>query len=96
MSLAHIILALAVQSLVGISTGDWWVGAALAIGIFVGREHAQAEYRWIEAFGQQRRAQMPWWGGFDPRVWHKVDAWLDFLLPFLAVILAAIAVGGSL
>lgn len=27
--------------------------------IFIGREHAQAEYRWIETFGSHRRAYLP-------------------------------------
>jgi len=28
---------------------------------------------------------MPWWGGFDPRVWRKLDAWLDWVAPLAAV-----------
>ena len=31
-------------------------------------------------FGQGRRANMPWWGGFDPRVW-ELGSVLDFLVP---------------
>lgn len=59
--------------------------AAMGIGIFVGREHAQAEYRWIEKYGDGKRANMPWYGGFVPSVWNLGSA-LDVLLPILAAL----------
>jgi hypothetical protein len=40
----HAIVA-AAQAGWGYATGDWWAGAAIGIAIFIGREHAQAEYR---------------------------------------------------
>lgn len=89
MTVGHIIIALAVQALVGLTTGDWWAGAAWGAGFYVGRELAQAEYRWIETYGQGRRANMPRWGAFDPRVWRKLDSWLDWALPAAAVVLVA-------
>lgn len=90
MILAHALLALALQASLGLSTGNWWAGAALGAGLFLGREHAQAEYRWIAAYTPDgRRASMPWWGGFDPRVWRKLDAWADWLLPLVAVVALA-------
>lgn len=55
----------------------------LAPAFFAGREHAQAEYRWIEKFGQGKRANMPEWGGFDPRVWDTHSLWWNLSLPFL-------------
>jgi len=49
---------------------------------YVGREHAQAEYRWIAEFGHGKRSNMPWWGGFDYRAWDAVSM-LDWLAPAL-------------
>lgn len=57
------------------------VGCGFGAGFFVGREHDQAEYRWIETFGKGRRSNMPWWGGLDPRVWGELDCWMDWVLP---------------
>jgi hypothetical protein len=77
-----------IQLLVAVLTAGWWIGAAAAAGLFVGREFTQAEYRWIERFGGGRRANTPWWGGFDRRLWdrHSLAGWI---VPLTAV--AAIA-----
>lgn len=80
----HIILALAVQALVGRFTGNWWAGAALASAYFLGREVTQAEYRWIELYGHGLRANMPWWAPFDLRVWRRLDQWIDWIGPVVA------------
>lgn len=80
----HALVALAIQLAVGLKTRNWWAGAALACGYFIGREVAQAEYRWIEQFGSGRRANMPWWGVFDLRVWTKADQWADWIGPVVA------------
>lgn len=90
MAIEHLIIALVIQLLVGLLTGNWWAGAALSAGIFIGREHAQAEYRWIEKFGSYRRAYMPWWGGLDRRVWDVHSWWWNLLLPIIGVALVAI------
>lgn len=81
--LEHTLIALAVQLVVGLTTRNWWAGAALASAYFVGREIAQAEYRWIETLGHGLRADMPWWGPFDPRVWPKADQWVDWIGPVI-------------
>ena len=94
MTWGHIIAALAAQVLIGVLTGNWWAGACFGAAFFVGREITQAEYRWIENFGQGRRANMPWWGPFDRRVWTKVDQWLDWVGPVLAVTGVGVAIGG--
>jgi hypothetical protein len=65
-------------------------GAVAASAWAISREITQAEYRWIELYGNHRRANMPWWGGLDMRVWQKVDPWLDWLLPTLMVVAIAI------
>jgi hypothetical protein len=80
----HIAAALLLQAIVGLATGNWWAGTALASAYFVGREVAQAEYRWIEIYGAGLRSNMPWWGPFDLRVWNKLDQWLDWLGPVIA------------
>ena len=85
----HAAMAAAVQAIAGYFTGDWATGAALACIWFIAREHTQAEYRWIEKFGWDYEAEghlrrnMPWWGGFDPRVWNTASV-LDWLIPVLA------------
>jgi hypothetical protein len=82
--LSHIVIALMIQAAVktGLRT-SWWAGAAAASCWAVSREITQAEYRWIEEFGSGLRANMPWWGGLDPKVWHG-DAFFDWLGPSLA------------
>ncbi|WP_159982110.1 MULTISPECIES: hypothetical protein [unclassified Novosphingobium] len=87
----HIVLALAIQAAVGFLTGNWWAGAGLASAYFIGREAAQAEYRWIELYGEGLRANMPWWGPFDLRVWTKLDQLVDCLGPL--VVTCALALG---
>lgn len=77
----HIVLAVLIQLVVRFISGSWAVGAAAACAWFISRELTQAEYRWIEQFGDGLRANMPWWGGLDLRVWQKADQWLDWIVP---------------
>lgn len=80
----HALVALTVQIAVGLTTRNWWAGALLACGYFIGRELAQAEYRWIEQFGAGLRANAPWWAAFDSRVWTRADQFADVIGPILA------------
>ena len=90
--IAHILLAVAIQVAFAAALRSWWAGAAAAFCWAIAREITQAEYRWIEQFGHGLRANMPWWGGLDLRVWQSLDPWLDWGAPTVAVIaLAAIA-----
>ncbi|WP_302409620.1 hypothetical protein [Comamonas kerstersii] len=84
--LLHAAITLAAQAVVGLLTGDWLAGGVLACFWWFGREHAQAEYRWISAVGTGQRAAMPWWGGFDPRAWNMPSV-LDWLVPVVACVL---------
>jgi len=86
----HLVLALIFQGVVGFTTGLWWQGAAIASTFYIAREHAQAEYRWIERYGLGRRANMPWWGPFDPRVWNNLHSWLDWVLPLVGTVMLAV------
>lgn len=88
-NLFHIAIALALQALIalaihvlapGFTEAAWWTGAAAASTFYLARELTQAEYRWITRFGSGRRANMPWWGQFDRRVWNAKSL-LDWLFP---------------
>jgi hypothetical protein len=87
--LAHPVIALVIQVIIGLASGDWWLGAAAGSFYFVGREYAQAEYRNIEHNYGGRRANMPYFGGLEFRAW-TLKGVLDFVLPSLAVILVAL------
>ena len=82
--LEHAIAALAIQIAIGLARRNWWAGALLACGYFIGRELAQAEYRWIEQFGVGLRANAPWWAALDPKVWTKADQIADAVGPIAA------------
>lgn len=82
----HTLIALAVQGIVYLLLGSAIVGAALAIGVFFGREHAQAEYRWIERFGDGKRANWNWNNIFTSKIWSVDSLVWDFLLPSIVVI----------
>lgn len=83
--LGHLVIAALMQLLVVWLGASWLAGALVASAWTVSREVTQAEYRWIEHYGGGVRANMPWWGGFDLRVWQTPDPWLDWLLPTLLV-----------
>lgn len=44
-NLMHIIIAITLQAIVGIISGDWLAGGLFASGLYFGREHAQREYK---------------------------------------------------
>jgi hypothetical protein len=88
--LAHPVIALVLQAIIGLTSGDWWTGAAAGSFYFVGREYAQAEYRNIEHNYGGFRRNMPFWGGCEPRAWTRKGL-LDFILPSIAVIVVALA-----
>lgn len=81
--LLHAVIAVAMQCIFGISVGEWVAGGAIGCIWFIAREHTQAEYRWIAQFGAGKRANMPWWGGFDWRAW-SMPSLLDWFVPVLA------------
>ena len=85
----HILLALLLQLVVVRLFRSWGAGAAAACAWSISREITQAEYRWIEHLGGGLRANMPWWGGLDLRVWGRLDPWLDWLIPSAVVIALA-------
>jgi hypothetical protein len=85
----HLAIAIALQCFIGLVTGSWWAGAALAAGIFAGREHAQAEYRWIEQVGEHKRANLHPWDALEPRMWDFHSWFWNLSLPVAAVLAIA-------
>lgn len=85
----HALIALACAG-IGWICGSVEAGAAFGAALFIGREHTQAEYRWIERYGNGKRDNMPIWGGVDPRVWD-MGSLLDVAAPVLA---GAVLLGG--
>ena len=77
----HAGYALAMQLAIGLVTGNWWAGAAFGAAFFLGREHAQQEYK-LGTVGKSP------WPAFDVRLWSR-DAQLDLLFPVVAVALVA-------
>lgn len=89
---AHIFLAFIIQFAFAHVSRSWMAGAGAASIWVISREVTQAEYRWIERYGEGLRSNMPWWGGLDPGVWEKVDPWLDWIAPTLLVFATAYVV----
>jgi hypothetical protein len=85
-NLVHPAIALAIV-LVFDQFGLSLVGAVLASAFFAGREHAQAEYKWIERYGNGKRANMKWQNAFEPRVWD-FHSWFWNLVAPIAVAFA--------
>ena len=54
--------------------------AFLVAAFYMGREHAQAEYRTIYTKYGNKRANALWWCGFEPRAWN-VKSLLDWMGP---------------
>ena len=88
--ISHILLAVLIQSIFARISRSWMVGAGAAAAWTISREITQAEYRWIERFGDGLRANMPWWGGLDLRVWDQLDPWLDWIVPTMFVFAIAL------
>ena len=90
-TLEHSAYALLFMAIVGLLTGNWFAGACVGSAFFIGREHAQAEYRVIEHFYEGKRANMPWYGGFEIRVWN-LKSILDFGLPIIVTTIALLII----
>lgn len=97
MKLLHTLMAIALQLALGLTLGAWWTGAAAASAYFIGREIAQAEYRWIERFGAGQRANMPALAIFrTPDIWSEKSWMWDAALPCAVVTAMAVYAPGCL
>ena len=89
--LEHSAYALLFMAITGLLSGNWFAGACFGSAFFVGREHAQAEYRVIQKFYEGKRANMPWYGGFERRAWD-LKSILDFGLPTIVTAIVLIII----
>jgi hypothetical protein len=87
----HVIIALACLG-IGCLLRYPVAGAAFGVALFVGREHAQAEYRYIAMHGGIR-ANMPWYGGFDTHAWNWASLF-DWLVPLVVCVVVVLVVKG--
>jgi hypothetical protein len=92
--LQHVAISVLAQAITWISivkycTIGWWIGAVIGSLIFIVREHTQAEYRWIENYGERCRANLPWWGWADKRIWD-LGSILDVACPLIVCFIIAI------
>lgn len=83
-NLEHAGYALLMQAIIGLITGNWWIGAAFGAAFFIGREHAQAEAK----VRKEGWAKYPEFECFAPRYW-SADAMLDWIAPTLIVVTVA-------
>jgi hypothetical protein len=88
--LIHSIIAVSIQVLWGISTGEWVAGGLMGVLFYVGREHAQAEYRYIQANGGHRSLtpEIPSIGCLSPVYW-SIGQLAEVLAPLIACVLTA-------
>ena len=71
--------------------GENPVVAAFAMsGFWLGREVAQAEYRYIENSETRRRADMPWNAILKKESWTAKSVLIDFLAPTVAAFILAL------
>lgn len=75
----HTIIAIFIISLFYL-IGLHYESALVVSAFYFGREHAQAEYRTIYTNYGNKRANAPWWCGFELRAWD-VKSCLDWIGP---------------
>lgn len=86
-ALVHAAQALIIQAVGFLVTQDLAVGAAAAIGLFYGRENAQAQYKY--AAGRSIKDLKPKEWQLNPLKWSK-DGQIDFVAPAIVVIATTI------
>ena len=90
----HTIITLAAVLATSIIGYEW--GAVLACSAFLaGREHAQAEYRYMDR-NSTNRAGSPWYMGFLPESWNRDGLINDLIAPSLFGMIVAYTVNGCL
>lgn len=86
-SFQHTGIALVLQVIGYILTKSWLLGGLFAAGVFIGREHAQAEARWIRHFGNYNRANYRWYNVLEVRAWTVDSFFWDMVLPIISVLI---------
>lgn len=79
---------------VAITTVAWFFGwhqaaAVITAALYIGREHAQAEYRTIYKNYGNRRDIAPWWCGFELRAWNTKSL-LDWIGPLIITVITLV------
>ena len=87
----HVVIALCMQLLVAVPTGNWWGGALLGLGFFAGREIAQRKYRIARDLGVEPR-DVPEIEALHLTEWSR-DQLLDLIPATITVIGVAWLVG---
>ena len=73
--------------------GENPIVAAFAVSAFwLGREIAQAEYRYIEQSETRKREDMPWNAILKKESWTRKSILNDFLIPTFAAFLLALVI----
>lgn len=80
-NLEHLLVAICIQAVIGALTGNWCAGGAVAAALYIGREQAQAEYRWIAQFCGGDRNLLRWWDALNPKIWNFHNAFWNLGLP---------------
>jgi len=76
----HAITMACIQFVAYLLGWNLWGTALFFSAWYIGREIAQAEYRYIERRGSGVRSNMPWWKGLDVGHWTMKSV-VDALLP---------------
>ena len=79
----HLVIALVLQALIWLATSSLWLGFAFVFGLFLGREHAQREYKLGNPSKLKGFEALGFWR------WSK-DAKADLLFPVLATLFVSI------
>lgn len=82
-NIEHAVIAALITAVVGFLSGNYWIGAALAIGVFIGREHAQREYK----IGDP--SKLYGYEAFDFWRW-SLDSKLDLIFPVVMSVVIAL------
>lgn len=86
---SHELIAVSFQLVMLAVFHSAWIGAIAATAFYLSREIAQAEYRWIEHYGDGQRSRMKWWNPYEPRVWN-LKSLSDWMAPAALTIAIAI------
>lgn len=78
----HAAIATGIMALVWFTTNDTLAGAMAGSWFFLGREHSEAEYRWM-ALHKMNRTGKEVIGAFSPSVW-TLGSLLDWIVPAFA------------
>lgn len=79
--LEHAAIAACIMAVIWFATNDTLAGAMAGSWFFLGREHSEAEYRWMDLHKTNRTGAESI-GAFSPDVW-TIGSLLDWIVPIL-------------